>query len=239
MNLDGFFRPIPANAGGPGVPPNAEWTNPETPPDKVGFTAGQQWVANQLGYVPGYAADPYSAAELGLAGVSDPFSGINGPFTLNSITINDTDPTVYDCEGSGFTGGGSPQTFTFNVSSSACTAGSSAACPLENKETQWPSDGEINLIFKNGKFQTSQYDPDATAQYSGQESSHINFCMEGGRKGTLRTTKDGGVALYETDTANGAPTAGKDILLYNSNGVPTQSIASDKLQHALVEGDTV
>jgi hypothetical protein len=76
-------------------------------------------------------------------------------------------------------------------------------------------------------------------QYSGQESSHMNFCMAGGRKGTLRTTKDGGVALYETDTANGDPKAGKDILLYDSNGVPTQTIASDKLQHVLADGDTV
>lgn len=240
INLDGFFRPIEAFEGDETRPPNAEWTDPLVPPDKLGFEAGKQWQAQQLGYVPGYAADPFSAAELGVAGISPPLSGVWGPYSVNSIEFDEGSGN-WDCEGGGFTLeiGGDPTTFSFTTSSVSCTAGSSEACPLENKETQWPEDGKINLIFKDGKFQTSQYDPEATPQYTGQDTSHVNFCMEGGRTGTIRAGKNGGTVLYETGSANGPPLEGKDVIVYNQDGEPTTTVPSDKVGSTLPEGDTV
>ena len=240
INLDGYFRPIEAFEGDEDRPPNAEWTDPLVPPDKLGFELGKQWQAQQLGYTPGYAADPFSAAELGVAGISPPLAGVWGPYSVISIE-EDTGTGNWDCVGGGFTLeiGGDPTTFSFSTASVSCTPGSSEACPLENKETQWPEDGKINLIFVDGKFQTSQYDSEATPQYSGQETSHINFCMEGGRTGTLRAGKNGGTVLYETSSPNGPPLEGKDVIVYNQDGVPTTTVPSDKVGSTLPEGDTV
>ena len=78
------------------------------------------------------------------------------------------------------------------------------ACPLEGPtETSWPTDARYVMKLTEGKFVTSEFDPEVPPNRINPQS-FVEFCFGAGRTGTVEVTKDNGVMIYET--SGGAPT---------------------------------
>lgn len=91
--------------------------------------------------------------------------------------------------------------------------------------TEWPPDGEYDLVFKDGTFQSSTFDSEAPATTQ-EPTSVINLCTPSGRFVTVRAASNGGSMVYETVTEGGAPT--NTMKVYNSDG--TMRMAGDATQ---------
>lgn len=217
LRLDGLFAPVPATTYDDGSEKTPEWTDPNTPPDKIGYQDGYYWEVGGSGNPsPEQSSTPDDAAQLA-ADYLDGASPSEAPHTIIGKTVTATDgggnPTIYDFEYSRAVS----SNFTLPVSRIDCIVtppdlGSS--CPASAPTyTQWPDDDKISLTYQDGIYVSNQYDGDVTTQYT-ENNSFINFCMDGGRTGTIEAGINGGHLLYETD--NGAPTG--IIRYYDSQG---------------------
>lgn len=199
IRLDGWHVPPEATFYPDGTQKTSEWADPNTPPDKLGFRVGFYWafVSNNTTY---QATTQFESAELAATAAGD---------TIAGFTLTATSPLTYIVLGVTFPGG-----FT-TIREWPCGAGTVDVCPpTAPKEMAWPDDSTISLTLSNGQFITNDFDNDAPITYTDQQNSVINFCMAGGRTGTLEAGINGGSLLYET--SGGSPTG--IVRYYNAQG---------------------
>lgn len=99
-----------------------------------------------------------------------------------------------------------------------CEVGVDEGCPATRPDNipvpNWPSDGKMQLVFIDNKWQYSEYEnsTDVVPKYTDNQNSSLNFCfgVGGTRTGVVRPTADGGTIMYET--SGGAPTGVATIL---------------------------
>lgn len=234
IRVDGLYKPLKATTWEDGTIRTPAWDDPNVPPDSPGFTLGKYW-ANTTISVPYQESTPFDmdaisasivGQNLGAAGQTGGPGTQYGPNTVGNYykftEYNAASATQYEVRMVQTDAGGTPigTEFTaFTIDETSCTPGSQPYCPsVAPKETMWPEDNTISLTLIDGVFTSNQYDGDATVKYSGQESSHINFCMNGGRFGVIRLGKDGGTVVYETTSENGPPKPGTIVRYYGSDG---------------------
>ena len=209
IRVDGLFRPPAPTYAADGVTAiTPQWTDPDVGPELLGYESGFYWTCN--------TASAATAVTAAIAG---------GEVFDLAPTISDTTFNSFDSlTASAFTArydyldipSGLTLQTTLTGARSACS-GVTAYCPASPPTySQWPDDDTISLTFQDAKFVTNSLDADATIEYTGQDTSHVNFCMDGGRTGTIEAGRDGGSIVYETDSPNGAPTG--IIRYYGSDG---------------------
>ena len=198
VNLDGMFPPE--------IYGNPDWTeyNADIDPRMEDFISGQQYQAQQLGYTAPFSPSSYSAAELGIAGLASPFSGVYGPFTFTLGGDNGFGVRPMTIHGFDITGL-IPNSTTANVTRFACTPGSSDACPLEQPtDLEWAMDGIHKLAFTGARFLT--HDNEAAVDL-------LNSWSDGPSKLTGETSGGVGVTIEPTDTG------GSNITFSNGNQI--------------------
>lgn len=231
VHFNGGFPPIPASTWEDGTPQQNEWSDPETPPSKPGFTSGK-WYQPQgtsIEMITAYDMDGVSAAIIA-KNYGPLISGNGGPgscYGPNSFS-NYYKFVSYDANGSDFDVTMEPTdascnsigpTFSFPVQQKDCSGSPPTdpnTCPASAPvETQWPYDDKINFKFEDGQFKTSTYDPEVPVEFS-TPNSKLNFCATGGRYGSLELLGGGDFAIYETSTEGGSPSG--VVRVYRSDG---------------------
>jgi hypothetical protein len=229
IRVDGLYVPIDQVDNSEGNPISPAWPDPTTPPDVLGYEDGFYWSITLVAPIV-YMVYPYDYTSIGgvLITVWGPrVSGGDAPGGVYEVGPSNfrrffgvehdgTDYWVQYQAGTTSTGPWGSPINSFKIFRNICPGPLPEYCPgVAPKETMWPEDETISLTKIDGKFQASQYDPDATPEYAGQDSSTINFCMDGGRTGRIEMGKNGGTILYETDMS-GNPTG--IIRYYDSTG---------------------
>lgn len=223
IRVDGLFKPRPQIDYADGTIESAEWLDPAVPPEIPGFQSGFYWEVSGSGNPsPEQAATPRESAELAKAYLdANPAGGDVPPYNIVGLEADTASPptlyTVYFEDSDS-----PPRDFTLTTGRISCSGTppvDSGSCPVSPPvESQWPDDNQIDLRFDAGKFKASEYDADATVEYTGQNRSRIPFCMPGGRFGVVEAGVNGGKVLYETNTKDGTAKSNTIARYYDSQG---------------------
>ena len=82
-------------------------------------------------------------------------------------------------------------------------------------------------------YVSSDFDSQVPTEFQ-SELGAIEFCFGDSQFGTAVPTKDGGFAVYETDSSGGSMTSGKSAKVFDSNGVMVASVSDDSLNDYIV-----
>lgn len=193
LRLDGLFVP----------PPN--WAGPNDPGGhQEAFEPGTRWfwqgqtnaVNDTTPYLVGAEkSDDVWGAIYATAFLNVTVSSVPGQYTANyDRDILDTvSPALPD---------------THEITSESCTIDVDDNCPafLDESDVMWPVDDKMQLVFGGGVFLINGNEPaaDTVSKYTDGLHSQVDFCFgtSFGRTGTLKPTRTGGFALYETSGGN-------------------------------------
>jgi hypothetical protein len=135
---------------------------------------------------------------------------------------------------------GNGAAYAFTCSGSP-PAGSSAACavmsaPTTPVETEWPEDPSrptyLSWNAETGKFEPNQYDPNVPPKYV-DGMSELNLCTEDGKNMTIKPLRDGGFAIYESQSSGGPVAVDATIKKVNRNLTVEGIISEDELNFLL------
>lgn len=223
---------------GPGFPPPDGWDDAETPPitEDPTWQDGFYWKSVWASSTP--QTTPLEAAyeiEQGIANRefkelvpfgSPPYTSYTAVFWIL--------PNKTSTQGFGVNRLACPSLTSYPANPEACES-EAPLDPFEGQASEWPSDGELYLRYKDGTFQKSQYEGDIPTNWNQTNASALNFCMDGGKFGRLVPSRDGGLVLYETDSYNGQPINGGSWRKYSSTGAYIASGSNSDITQAFAK----
>ena len=229
IRTDGEIPPPPPTFANDGTALTSRWTDPEVPPEKLGFFLGRHWRAENpnttapAGFIFQTYFDAMNAHVA--AHVADDPGTFTGASAVDSVVATSTAYGINVILG--LVGGGDGLQ-TFSGTSVVCTLDVDAACPsVPPVEEAFPLDNKTTLSLVDGKYTASGFETETPTEYSGGGTSIIDFCTAGGRFGRMEPTSDGGFMISERVSKGGALKGGAQYMVFDSDRKLTGSVNSD------------